>query len=93
MDARPLAADSTVPDEARPHRFVLGGLALGALGVVYGDIGTSPLYAVKECFAAHHGLPPTPANVILSRTRFGEIRGSPRASPASATTPRAENFP
>jgi KUP system potassium uptake protein len=30
-------------------------LALGALGVVYGDIGTSPLYALKECFAHHEG--------------------------------------
>jgi KUP system potassium uptake protein len=39
-------------------------LALGALGVVYGDIGTSPLYAVRECFHADHGLAPTPANVL-----------------------------
>ncbi len=38
------------------------GLTLAALGVVYGDIGTSPLYALKECFA--HGLAPTPENVI-----------------------------
>lgn len=30
-------------------------LSLGALGVVYGDIGTSPLYALKECFMEHHG--------------------------------------
>ena len=28
----------------------------GALGVVYGDIGTSPLYALRECFHASHGL-------------------------------------
>jgi len=36
----------------------LAKLALGALGVVYGDIGTSPLYALKECFANHvdHGV-------------------------------------
>jgi KUP system potassium uptake protein len=32
---------------------VMAGLALGALGVVYGDIGTSPLYAVRECFHDH----------------------------------------
>ncbi|MBH0201652.1 MAG: potassium transporter Kup [Nitrospira sp.] len=32
------------------------GLALAALGVVYGDIGTSPLYALRECFHASHGL-------------------------------------
>ena len=34
----------------------LSKLSLGALGVVYGDIGTSPLYAVKECFAPQYGL-------------------------------------
>ena len=32
------------------------GLTLAALGVVYGDIGTSPLYALRECFHASHGL-------------------------------------
>jgi KUP system potassium uptake protein len=42
----------------------LAKLALGALGVVYGDIGTSPLYALKECFTGHHGIPATPANVL-----------------------------
>ncbi|MBF0499812.1 MAG: potassium transporter Kup [Candidatus Riflebacteria bacterium] len=39
-------------------------LGLGALGVVYGDIGTSPLYSVKECFAPPVGLEVIPANVI-----------------------------
>ncbi|HWE29761.1 MAG TPA: KUP/HAK/KT family potassium transporter, partial [Polyangia bacterium] len=39
-------------------------LALGALGVVFGDIGTSPLYALKECVSVEHGVPPTPANVL-----------------------------
>ena len=34
----------------------VGLLALGALGVVYGDIGTSPLYALRECFDPHKGL-------------------------------------
>ncbi len=38
-------------------------LTLGALGVVYGDIGTSPLYALKESLHGHH-LPPTPDNVL-----------------------------
>ena len=32
----------------------LGALTLGALGVVYGDIGTSPLYALREVFATKH---------------------------------------
>ncbi len=39
-------------------------LALGALGVVYGDIGTSPLYAFKECFFGPHSFPVTTGNVL-----------------------------
>jgi KUP system potassium uptake protein len=39
-------------------------LALGALGVVYGDIGTSPLYAMRECFNDEHGIALTPGNVM-----------------------------
>jgi KUP system potassium uptake protein len=39
-------------------------LALLALGVVYGDIGTSPLYAVKETFNPEHGIPLTAANIL-----------------------------
>ncbi len=39
-------------------------LALGALGVVFGDIGTSPLYALKECVSHEHGVPPSAANVL-----------------------------
>ena len=39
-------------------------LAIAALGVVYGDIGTSPLYAVKECFGGEHGAQLTPHNII-----------------------------
>jgi KUP system potassium uptake protein len=42
----------------------LAKLSLGALGVVYGDIGTSPLYAMKECFAAPHGTAVTEHNVL-----------------------------
>ena len=43
----------------------LAALSLAALGVVYGDIGTSPLYAFKEVFAgAHHPVPVTPENVL-----------------------------
>jgi KUP system potassium uptake protein len=37
---------------------------MGALGVVYGDIGTSPLYALRECFHSHHGLPVTAENIL-----------------------------
>lgn len=39
-------------------------LALGAIGVVFGDIGTSPLYTMKEVFAGHHPLVPTSENVL-----------------------------
>ncbi len=39
-------------------------LSLSALGIVYGDIGTSPLYALKECFYGHHPMPPTDNNVL-----------------------------
>jgi KUP system potassium uptake protein len=42
----------------------LGALTLGAIGVVYGDIGTSPLYALKECLSPHYGLTATSDNVI-----------------------------
>ncbi len=42
----------------------LPALLLGAIGVVYGDIGTSPLYALKETFAGHHPLPVNEANVL-----------------------------
>ena len=41
----------------------VGLLTLGALGVVYGDIGTSPLYAVRESFGEHHDIVATEANV------------------------------
>ena len=41
-------------------------LALAALGVVYGDIGTSPLYAFKEAFAGPHGLAATDGNVVAT---------------------------
>ncbi len=39
-------------------------LSLLALGIVYGDIGTSPLYALRECFYGSHPVPVTPANVL-----------------------------
>jgi KUP system potassium uptake protein len=39
-------------------------LLLGAIGVVYGDIGTSPLYALKETFTGHHPLPVLEANIL-----------------------------
>jgi KUP system potassium uptake protein len=49
---------------ADPRGRYLAALSLGALGVVYGDIGTSPLYALRECFHGAYGVTPTPANVL-----------------------------
>ncbi len=70
---KPADAPKPAPHDAHgPAKFL--PLALGALGIVYGDIGTSPLYSVKECFAAKvvdghiitapHALPVTPDNVL-----------------------------
>ncbi|KAA0573842.1 potassium transporter Kup [Azospirillum sp. Sh1] len=50
--------------DGREHAAKLRALALGALGVVYGDIGTSPLYTLRECLTEGGGFPLTP-EVIL----------------------------
>ena len=50
-------------DKRPPTPGALAGLTLGAIGVVYGDIGTSPLYALKEVFA-HGRVPLTPDNIL-----------------------------
>ncbi|BCK88323.1 low affinity potassium transport system protein kup [Sideroxyarcus emersonii] len=50
----------------QPSKASNGALALAALGVVYGDIGTSPLYAFKEAFTGTHGLTPTEPNVLAT---------------------------
>jgi KUP system potassium uptake protein len=42
----------------------IGKLMLGALGVVFGDIGTSPLYALRETFIGHHPLPVDQAHIF-----------------------------
>src|ERR1043166_8503454 len=52
------------PSSERTSARNLAVLSLGALGVVYGDIGTSPLYALRECFHQHHGMAATPGNVL-----------------------------
>ncbi len=51
-------------ERAAPSGSTLAKLALGALGVVYGDIGTSPLYALRECFSGTHSVAPTHDNVL-----------------------------
>src|SRR5271165_6793177 len=46
------------------HHAPLGKLVVLATGVVFGDIGTSPLYAIKECVDPDHGVAATQANVF-----------------------------
>jgi len=61
-------ATTLAPARWRPHGHRFATLSLAALGVVYGDIGTSPLYAFRECFNPDHGIGATVAAVygILS---------------------------
>src|SRR5947207_2024784 len=56
----PFAADV----ERSERRHTTAALALLALGVVYGDIGTSPLYAAKETFNPQHGIALTADNIL-----------------------------
>ena len=52
----------TPSEQQRGHSLLF--LCLTALGIVYGDIGTSPLYALRFCFSGEHGIAPTPQNVL-----------------------------
>jgi len=51
-------------ERVTPRGRYLFILSLAAVGVVYGDIGTSPLYALRECFHGPHSIVPTPANIL-----------------------------
>ena len=66
-------SSGAVPDSGQPqlghesHGHAKGGvvgLVIGAVGVVFGDIGTSPLYAFRETFAGHHPLVPDELHVL-----------------------------
>ncbi len=65
--AEPAVAEDASHADTQPHAAPKGRylaiLALSALGVVYGDIGTSPLYALRESFHGPHGIAPTPAHI------------------------------
>ena len=63
MGADATALVSQAPSGALASRRVFP-LTLTALGVVYGDIGTSPLYTIRECFYGTHGVAVTPENVL-----------------------------
>ncbi len=55
-DARPAVALAGAPHVADTHKESFAKLAVGAVGVVFGDIGTSPLYAMKQVFVGPHPL-------------------------------------
>ncbi|XYJ90580.1 potassium uptake protein [Cupriavidus necator] len=57
------AMNGETPDASHPQQS-RAELTLAALGVVYGDIGTSPLYAVKETFNPAHGIPLVTENIL-----------------------------
>ncbi|MGZ8998144.1 MAG: potassium transporter Kup, partial [Allosphingosinicella sp.] len=61
------AAVAPLPDVRHPHGVHHHGgivkLAVGAIGIVFGDIGTSPIYAFRETFAGHHPMSPDPAHI------------------------------
>src|SRR5205814_64878 len=50
--------------EAKPSGRRLAGLSIIALGIVFGDIGTSPLYALRQCFDPEYGLEASQLNVF-----------------------------
>ncbi len=59
-------ANTESPSDS-PHKPTgkrLGVLSLAAVGVVYGDIGTSPLYAIRECFHGEYGIDPSQQNIL-----------------------------
>ena len=58
------APEPAPPSGGHAHHSSLVALALGAVGVVFGDIGTSPLYTLKETFNGAHGIVPSHDNVL-----------------------------
>ncbi|MGI8821582.1 MAG: potassium transporter Kup [Chthoniobacterales bacterium] len=61
-NAEPFAATSSHPRSRSVKGLLL--LSLASLGIVYGDIGTSPLYAMRECFHGAHAIAVTHDNVL-----------------------------
>lgn len=65
-----LVVGGRYPGHPAAHGGGLFGLALGALGIVFGDIGTSPLYAVQTVFSIdNHAVSPTPGDVYFEASR------------------------
>lgn len=62
MGQEPITSDTPPANNVSGRQLLL--LSLAALGVVYGDIGTSCLYSVRECFHGTHAIPADPVNVL-----------------------------
>ena len=63
--SRPPTQAAGSPSDGQPHPHgKLSTLVVGAIGIVFGDIGTSPLYAFKECISPEHGIEATSSNVL-----------------------------
>ncbi len=63
----PASGETATPTVQTSHHHAEGSLlklGIGAIGVVFGDIGTSPLYAFRETFAGHHPITPNPVHVL-----------------------------
>ena len=56
--------DPRVTNDESHHKANLRTLILGTIGIVFGDIGTSPLYALKETMAGHHPIAVAEATVL-----------------------------
>jgi len=69
---------------AKAGGATFSALSLAALGVVFGDIGTSPLYSMRECFHGAHGMPITRASVLLAGRRVGALYRPLKRLPAHA---------
>ncbi|MFL6765679.1 MAG: KUP/HAK/KT family potassium transporter, partial [Sphingomicrobium sp.] len=65
MTATGAAVTEAPQDPAHGHaQGPLYKLVIGAIGIVYGDIGTSPIYAFRETFAGHHTLIPDKLHIF-----------------------------
>jgi len=61
-NSTPKATDPKMPHDSNNAR--LYKMSLAALGIVFGDISTSPIYAIRECFHGEYGIAPTHGNIL-----------------------------
>ena len=64
MDKTAVVPSLSSESDSHHPNAPLASLALAALGIIYGDIGTSPLYTIRECFGGTHGISTSQGNVL-----------------------------